>query len=289
MGGDVGEVSEAITGQVREDPSAKPQAAVPTVEVHGVAMHALTEDQTNAHVLDAIEAGRGGWVVTANLDHLRRLVRDPSYTELCKGADLIVADGMPLIWASRLAGTPLPERVAGSSMVKTLSVVAGERGRSVYLLGAEEGVAAEAAEVLKERCPGLKIAGAYSPPYGFAHEGEEMRKIERLLDEARPDIVYVALGSPKQELLISQLRDRLPGAWWMGVGISFSYLTGDVKLAPRWMRSTGLEWFYRLFQEPRRLFKRYLVQGVPFGLWLLARAAMTRLRPQKRARLADDG
>ncbi len=289
MGGDVGEVSDIDAKQAHSDNRAKPQAAIAMVEVHGVAMHALSEEQTNAHVLDEIEAGRGGWVVTANLDHLRRLVRDPSYGELCEGADLIVADGMPLIWASRIAGTPLPERVAGSSLVSTLSEQAGRRGRSVYLLGAQDGVAEAAAKVLDQRCAGLKIAGVYSPPYGFAHEGEEMRKIERLLDRARPDIVYVALGSPKQELLINQLRDRLPGAWWVGVGISFSYLTGDVRRAPRWVRATGLEWAYRLFQEPRRLFKRYLVQGVPFGLWLLLRALIGRLRPQRRARLADYG
>lgn len=271
------------------DRGAKPQAALATVEVHGVPMHALTEDQANAYVLDEIEAGRGGWVVTANLDHLRRLVRVPAYAELCAGANLMVPDGMPLIWASRITGTPLPERVAGSSMVVTLSAAAGARRRSVFLLGAQDGVAEAAAAVLERRCPGLTIAGVYSPPYGFAHEGEQMRTIERLLDQARPDIVYVALGSPKQERLIHQLRHRLPGAWWMGVGISFNYLTGDVKLAPRWMRSIGMEWIYRLCQEPRRLFKRYIVHGVPFGLWLLARALITRLRPQKRPRLADDG
>ena len=184
---------------------------------------------------------------------------------------------MPLIWASRIQGTPLPGRVAGSDLVTSLSVAAGQGGRSAYLIGGAPGTAEAAASVLQHRCSGLKVAGTYCPRVGFQNDPDQMAGIERRLCEARPDIIYVALGSPKQEWLISRLRDRLPGSWWLGVGISFSFLCGDVRRAPRWMQRTGLEWVHRLVQEPRRLAKRYLIQGIPFAGSLFVGAALVRV------------
>ncbi len=259
-------------------------------ELLGVRFDALSEEATIAHVLDTMEgggasvvktSGLGGWVLTANLDHLRRLVRDAEYAELCAGASLIVADGMPLIWASRLQGTPLPERVAGSSLVSSLSKRLGEEGRSVFLLGGEPGTAEAAAEVLRQRCPGLRIAGTHCPPMGFDRDPKAVEAIGDMLAAAEPTMVYVALGSPKQERLITELRHLLPGAWWMGVGISFSFLCGRVKRAPVWMQKAGLEWVHRLAQEPRRLAKRYLIDDLPFALVLFA--GCLRRRWQRRA------
>ena len=252
-------------------------AALPTIEVHGVTVCAISELQCVAHILDQMDAGHGGWVVTANLDHLRRLVCDGGYRQLCDQADIIVADGMPLIWASRIRGTPLPQRVAGSSLIWSLSDAAAGRGRSLFLLGGAPGTAEAAAQVLGRRLPRLQIAGTYCPPVGFDQNEANVTQLARMLSAAKPDIVYVALGSPKQELLIGRLRHELQGAWWLGVGISFSYLCGDVTRAPHWMQRLGIEWLHRLAQEPRRLTKRYLVHGCPFALRLLITAAAQRL------------
>lgn len=248
--------------------------ALPTVRLYQVRLHAVSEAQCVSHISDRLEAGEGGWVVTANLHHLRRLVWDKQYARLCEGATLVVADGMPLIWASRIQGTPLPGRVAGSDLILSLSAAVARRGRPVYLLGGAPGTAQAAAKALQQCCSGLKVAGTYCPPVGFENDSDQMNLIERRLSRARPDVIYVALGSPKQERLISRLRHRLPNAWWLGVGISFSFLCGDVRRAPRWMRRIGLEWLHRLVQEPRRLARRYLVQGIPFAGWLLAGAAL---------------
>jgi N-acetylglucosaminyldiphosphoundecaprenol N-acetyl-beta-D-mannosaminyltransferase len=250
----------------------EPVKTFPVVELHGVELHAVTEAQVITHILDELKAGRGGVVVTPNLDHLRRYCHDLNFGALVAEADLVVPDGMPLIWASRLQGTPLPERVPGSNLISSLSGAAAAHGRSIFLLGGDPGTAEGAARVLKEKFPNCMIAGVYFPPFGFQNSPKEMAAIIQLLSDSKPDIVYVALGSPKQEKLIATLRLTLPHAWWLGVGNSFSFLAGHVKRAPKWMQRIGMEWSHRLLQEPRRLFKRYLVIGLPFAFALLSRA-----------------
>jgi len=243
----------------------------------GTPMDVVTETDAVGMIVGAAEAGRGHWTITANLDHLRRYHSDSAQKSLIDEADLVVADGMPLIWASRLAGEPLPERVSGSSMVWSIGESACERGLSLFLLGGDPGVADRAARVFRLANPGLKIAGTACPRVGFEDDESEMNRIERHLAEASPDIVFVALGFPKQDALISVLRKSLPTASFLGVGISLSYATGDISRPPVWVCNVGLEWAYRLAQEPtRRLVRRYLVDGVPFALRLLASAARHR-------------
>ncbi|HEX8341228.1 MAG TPA: WecB/TagA/CpsF family glycosyltransferase [Tepidisphaeraceae bacterium] len=252
-------------------------AALPVVRVGGVELHAITEGQCVRHVLASITEGIGGTVVTPNIDILRRYRQDLKFAALVSETDLIIADGMPLVWASRLQGTPLPQRVAGSDLITTLSAAAAVEGRSIFLLGGDPGTAEGAGAVLAARAPGLKIAGTYCPPFGFEKSDAEMARMIDVLQAAKPDIVWVALGSPKQEHLINRLRHELPGTWWLGVGISFSFLTGEVRRAPRWMQKTGLEWVHRLTQEPGRLMKRYLLHGLPFAIRLLGGAAINRV------------
>ena len=251
---------------------------LPTVRVHGLAFHALTVDGCVAHILRSLEAGQGGWVVTLNLDHHRRALRDPAYAALCERASLRVADGMLTVFASRLQGTPLPGRAAGSDLVPALGRAAARHGRSLYLLGGAPGAAEGARDVLVAANPTLRIAGLTCPEVGFERDPGEVERIARTLEEVAPDIVLVALGSPKQELLIDRLRERLPSAWWLGVGISLSFLSGHVRRAPRWMQAIGLEWLHRLAQEPRRLARRYLVEGIPFAAGLLLGAGIEGLR-----------
>jgi N-acetylglucosaminyldiphosphoundecaprenol N-acetyl-beta-D-mannosaminyltransferase len=231
--------------------------------------------------MDELSEGRGGWIVTPNLDHLRRLVHDADYAELCEGATLRVADGMPLVWASRLQGTPLPERVAGSNLISSVSAAAAAAGHSVYLLGGNEGTAAAAADVLRSRHAELIVAGTCCPPLGFEHDPAAMAAITAELESADPDIVLVGLGSPKQERFIRQLKPHFPRTWWLGIGISFSFVCGDVKRASPLVQRIGLEWISRLAQEPRRLAHRYLIQGLPFAAALMGRAALTRLSSRR--------
>jgi N-acetylglucosaminyldiphosphoundecaprenol N-acetyl-beta-D-mannosaminyltransferase len=226
----------------------------------------------------ALAAGRGGCIVTPNLDHLRRLARDAGLRDRYALADLRVADGMPLVWASRLQKTPLPARVAGSDLIWSLSAAAAARGLSVFLLGGDPGTAEEAARRLRSEWPTLRVAGTACPPFGFEQRPELVDGLARALLQARPDLVYVGLGSPKQEALIERLRHTLPHAWWMGVGVSFSFVSGRVRRAPGWVRRIGFEWLHRLAQEPRRLAGRYLIDDLPYGAGLLARSLLRGLR-----------
>lgn len=239
--------------------------------LRGLLCDAITERRAIERITASLERGEGGWVLTPNLDILRRYKNDRSFRELVSETNLRLVDGMPLVWASRLAGVPVPERVPGSSLVISLAEALAAEGRSLYLLGGEAGAAEGAAAELVERFPGLRVCGTHCPPMGFETDPSAMAEIERRLGEAEPDVVYVALGSPKQERLIASLRERHPRAWWLGVGVSLSFLSGQLKRAPRWMQRCGLEWAHRLRNEPRRLYRRYLRQGLPFaamlGLW----------------------
>lgn len=251
---------------------------LPVTCLPGLRLHAITRARCVSFVMEELGAGRGGVIVTPNLDHLRRLQRDASFRALYDAARLRVADGMPLLWAARLQGTPLPERVAGSDLTHDLAAgLATRRGR-LYLLGGDPGVAQQAGSVLASVHPGLELAGVACPQPGFESDPAAMVALREALVGANPDLVYVALGSPKQERLIHELRSLLPRTWWIGVGISFSFVTGAVRRAPRWMRACGLEWMHRLAQEPRRLARRYLLDGIPFALWLLPACVLRRLR-----------
>ena len=262
---------------VAASPSSSEPALLRVVNIGGVELHAVTEQQTIDLILSALSQGFGGTVVTPNLDIVRNCRRDLSFATLVAESSLAIADGTPLIWASKVQGTLLPQRVAGSDLISTLSAAAATAGRSIFLLGGAPGAAEGAAEVLKSRSPTLKVAGTYCPPMGFEKNPEELRKIEQILTAARPDIVWVALGSPKQERLIAILRKTLPAAWWLGVGISFSFLTGEVQRAPKVLQKVGLEWLHRVWQEPGRLAKRYFVHGLPFFATLMAESAWRRV------------
>ena len=273
----------AATHEQQQNPPPEASAPAPGarlrpegVYVDDVAFDRLSEAQTIQFLVDELRMGRGGWVITSNLDHLVRARRDPEFRAMLDEADLVVADGAPLVWASKLQGTPLPERVAGSALAWSLSEAAGAAGQSIFLLGGDPGTAEKAAQHLKGRFSGLKIAGTFYPPMGFEKDPKVMAEMRDALVAARPDLVYVALGSPKQERLIRELRSDLPGAWWLGLGISLSFICGEVQRAPVWMQKIGLEWFHRMIQEPRRLARRYLIDGVPFGLRLVSSALVKR-------------
>jgi N-acetylglucosaminyldiphosphoundecaprenol N-acetyl-beta-D-mannosaminyltransferase len=252
--------------------------SLPTVVLKGAELHAITEIQCVEFVLAEIARHSGGSVVTMNLDHLRRFARDRDYAARCRNATIVTADGMPLIWASRLQRTPLPERVTGSNLIFSLTAEAAKQNKSVFLIGGTPGAARKTADILLSLYPGLRVAGVCSEPIDPKNGGEALKRLAEELTMAAPDIVYVALGSPKQEELVDKLRDTLPHAWWLGVGIAFSFVSGEIRRAPQWMQQSGLEWLHRLKQEPIRLARRYLIVGLPFAARLLFSSALARFR-----------
>lgn len=251
-------------------------SAAPTVELGGLPVAAIDRAALVDAVFEGMAHERGGWIVTANTDLLRQAAESPEVRRLFGEADWIVADGMPLLWAARAAGRPLPGRVAGSDLVRDLAARAGATGRRLFLLGGEKGVAETAAARLRDAYPGLRIVGIASPQLSSEPTEAELEGVRGQLAAARPDLVYVAFGAPKQERVIRALRPALPAAWWMGCGISLSFLAGRVRRAPRWMQRSGLEWVHRLAQEPGRLWQRYLVHDVGFALRMLVDARRRR-------------
>lgn len=242
----------------------------------GLEFDSRTERQVLDRIFASMEWGKGGWVITCNLEILRQYTTQQELRPLFEEADMVVADGMPLVWASRIARDPVPERVAGSSLIFPLCGMAALGRRSVFFLGGNPGTADAAARVLTRRYPGLEVAGTHSPPWGFEQHAEEIERIREVLKQANPDLVLVCLGAPKQEHLISLLRRDLPGAWFFGLGISFGFVSGEVRRAPLRLQNLGLEWVHRMVQEPGRLARRYLIAGLPFAARLFRHALRRR-------------
>ncbi len=225
--------------------------------------------------------GAAHQVVTVNLDFLSIAERDPHFRDTINRADLAVADGMPLVWASRLADQPLPERIAGVDLVDTSCQIAAQTDAGVFLLGAGPGVAERAGRTMEALYPRLRIAGVYAPPFGSL-TAKENEGIVRMVRDARPGFLFVAMGAPRQDLWIRTHLSQLGVPVCMGVGCALDLLAGNVNRAPSWMQRSGLEWAFRLGQEPRRLWRRYLVDDVP----TLGRLVFRSVR-QRRARVDE--
>ncbi len=252
--------------------------SAPTVNLMGMELATLTQDELLDHMFAELRAGRGGWLVTANLDFLRRYSKTPRFRELYAGADLRVADGMPLVWAARLQGDECPERVTGATLVETLAQRSAREGRRLALLGGVGGAAEETADRWQRRFSDLQVAGTREPWIDSPPTEAQVREEADWVQTIAPDVLLVGLGSPKQEYLIRALRPAFPGCWMVGVGISFSFASGRLRRAPMWMQAAGLEWTTRLAAEPRRLARRYLWEDLPFAGELFARSAWVRIR-----------
>lgn len=234
----------------------------PRVELGGVLIDQVDLTSALARIDEFLRSGLPHQVVTVNLDFVSIASRHTEFQHTLNSADLAVADGMPLVWLSRLKGTQLEERVAGVELVVESCRLAAESGRSVFLLGAAPGVAEAAAGELQRRNPDLKVAGTYSPPVGPL-DADEQERILSMIEEAAPDFLFVALGAPRQDLWIRDNQPRLQVPVAMGVGCVFDVLAGSLRRAPTWMQRSGLEWAFRLNQEPERLWRRYLLQDIP--------------------------
>lgn len=226
------------------------------VSILGVPFDHVTIAQTLARIDAMIASRRTHYVVTANVDFLVQAHRDVELRRILLEADLVLCDGTPLVWASRWLGNALPERVAGSDLAPALMLQAAKKGHRVFFLGAAPGVAEAATAKLRQQFPTLNVVGHYAPPYAALLEMDHA-EISRRIREAKPDILLVSFGCPKQEKWIAMHYRALGVPVSIGVGATIDFLAGRVRRAPTWMRRSGTEWIYRLLQEPRRLYRRY--------------------------------
>ncbi len=223
-------------------------ASIPVVEILGIRIHRVTMEKTLS-LLEEMAAGReANHIVTVNPEFVMIAQHDPVFKDVLNNAALALPDGIGIVFASRLLGEPVPERVAGVDTIHRLANIAQRRGFSIFLLGASPGVAEKTAKVLQTENPGLRIAGTYA---GSPHQREE-DKICALIAAAKPDILLVAYGPPKQDLWIAKTQSRLGVPVAIGVGGTFDFIAGVTVRAPRWVRGIGLEWLYRLIKEPWR-------------------------------------
>lgn len=209
-------------------------------------------------------AGRGRHIAVTGMHGIMEAQSSESFRAILRSADMVVPDGMPLVWLGRLRGHGgLRRRVYGPELMLELCRVSAGRGYRHFFYGGAPGVAERLAQELKRRFAGLEVAGIYSPPFRPLTEAEDQEVIERI-NHAKTDVLWVGLGTPKQERWIAEHQGRLTAGVMLGVGAAFDIHSGRCRQAPAWMREHGLEWLYRLLQEPRRLWRRYLVLGPQF-------------------------
>lgn len=231
-------------------PRRQPREGFPMLHILGIPVHGLTYPQLLAQIAAWIAADDGAHHInTINPEFMMVAQEDPVFRHMLRRADLCVPDGVGLLWAARHLGTPLPERITGSDGLPIIAERAAQEGWLIYLLGAADGIAERAAQELVRRHPALKIAGTY----GGSPRPEDEADIVARVNAARPDILFLAYGTPAQEKWIARNLPRLASSVVIGVGGAFDFVAGSVPRAPMWMRRTGIEWLYRLYLQPWRI------------------------------------
>ncbi len=238
------------------------------IELLDSPMDSSTMTETLDCIFERIEEGQFTQHVVVNVAKLVNMQNDPELADSVKYCDIINIDGMGVVWAARLLGHKVPERVTGIDLFFALNERAAEEGLSVYYLGATEEVVEKAAQNMQKRYPDLKIAGYH---HGYFWDDEEA--VVDKIEAAKADILFVAITSPKKERFINRWKDKLGAHFVMGVGGTLDIVSGHTKRAPKWMQKTGLEWFYRFLQEPGRMWKRYLKTNSRFA-WMLIKAML---------------
>lgn len=267
-----------------------------TVVILGIPFNDVSFAEAVEWVRQRVRARRPAYIATANMDFLMHAWRDPELQRILLEADLVVADGIPIVWMSRLTGPPLRERVTGSDLVPMLAGLAAREGFSLFGLGGAPGVAERAMAKLAERCPGLRVAGCHSPPKADILDMDNEGILARI-EAVSPDILLVAFGAPKQEKWVNMHIRRWHVPVAMGVGGSLDFLAGTQKRAPRWAQKLALEWLWRMLSDPRRLLRRYaanmaFLSGAACRMLLLRYgplpAAVRLASPSRNESAADD-
>lgn len=236
-------------------------------EIFGAPLDLLTMDETVSACVSLIEQGRPAQHVVLNAGKVVMMHDDPALHSIVSGCDIVSADGQSIVWAGRALGLDVPERVAGIDLMMRLLAEAEDREWPVYFLGAREDVLASCVSRLKTEYPELMVAGQRD---GYFDEGTE---VAHGIRDSGSRLVFVGISSPKKERFLAEHLDEMGPVFAMGVGGSFDVISGLTRRAPRWMQRTGLEWFYRFAQEPRRMWRRYLVGNTRF-VWLVVREKM---------------
>ena len=222
----------------------------------------LSMDDTINAVEQMIHADKKSYVVAVNVDVIMKIEKDVLLKELTDKADLVLVDGKPLIWVSKLHKKPIKAKISGSDLVPILCEMAAKKGYTIYILGGVDGIAERARKRLENSFPGIKIVGTYAPIFGFEKDQKELDKINAMITETHPDMLITCFGCPKQEKFIYQNINYYDAKVSICAGATVDFLAGNVKRAPKWMSEHGLEWFYRFLQEPKRMFKRYFIDDV---------------------------
>lgn len=270
-------VAAATPPAVHHDRAAVPARKRDVVELFELKIDNLTMDGLCERLEAMVREEQPGYVVTPNVNHVCLCQRDAAFRESYEHASLRLVDGTPIIWASYLFGEPLHQKLSGSDLVPWLSRWASHKGYSVFFFGGTPGTADETARILQERNPHLRIAGTYCPPYGFDQDAAENEKGLAALQASNADLCFVALGSPKQELWMRKHVEAAGIPVLIGVGAAFDFMAGRIKRAPVWLQRSGMEWLWRLSQEPRRLWRRYILEDSMI-LKLVCREGLRRLR-----------
>ncbi len=258
----------------------------PRVNVLGVGISAINLASARAAIAGALDTRRKGYVCVTPVHGVMEARRDPELRKIFNRALLCTPDGMPMVWAGRLAGFSGVDRVYGPDLMLDICAWSRASGRSHFFYGGAQGVAELLSRKLRERFPGLRVAGTFTPPYRPLDPAEETALIEHVA-AARPDLFWVGLSTPKQERFMAEYLPRLDTTIMLGVGAAFDFHTGRVRQAPRWVQRAGFEWLFRLCMEPRRLWRRYLRANPLFLALILAQ--ITRLRKFPIEPAPDDG
>jgi len=261
------------------------------VKMFGLSFNACTLEQATELIVAAGESHRKGLVDTPNVDHLVQMDEDKEMRQLFEHAMFSFADGMPLVWFSKLfMQSPLPERVTGADLLPSVAHMAADRGVKLFFLGGNPGVAEQAATALTQLNPGLQVVGAYSPPFGFEHDEQESTRIVTMINESGADILFVGVGAPKQEKWAGSHLSELHTGPVLGVGASFDFAAGTVKRAPLFFQRSGLEWLWRLLKEPTRMWERYIIRDSRFVrlAFIEWRKIRRRIRRKSRRKVSDN-
>lgn len=222
----------------------------------------VTMSEAIAAIEQMIAVDKKSYVVAINVDVVMKIEEDSYLKKVVDNADMVLVDGKPLVWISKLHGKPLKAKISGSDLVPLLCEVAAEKGYRIFIIGGKDGIAEQAKEKLENRLPQIKIVGTYAPPFGFEKNENELNKINQMISESCPDLLIACFGCPKQEKWIYENIEKYDAKVSVCAGATVDFLAGNVKRAPRWMSEHGLEWFYRFLQEPKRMFKRYFIDDV---------------------------
>lgn len=222
----------------------------------------VTMSETVDEIERMLASDKKSYIVAINVDVVMKIENDPYLKKIVDDADMVLVDGKPLVWISKMYGRPLKAKISGSDLVPLLCEEATRKNYSMFIIGGKDGIAELAKKRLENKLPGIQIVGTYAPPIGFEKDEIELEKINNLISHAKPDLLIACFGCPKQEKWIYENINKYDAKVSICAGATVDFLAGNVKRAPRWMSEHGLEWFYRFLQEPRRMFKRYFVDDV---------------------------